>query len=274
MPSGSMVAWVRQFLASALRHRALVGELVLRDIKGSHAGHGLGSLWAYAQPLVVVVTYMLIFGVVIGSKIAVTSTFPGDYISYVIIGLTPWLVMANALGRAPGIFISNANLVKQVVFPIEVLPVASALACFLTMVPALVAMVVYKLVWGGGLTVYALLLPLVIGLHGMLVLGLMLLLSVVTPFIRDIREVVTIYSTISMYFTPAVYLPDWVPEAIRPMLYLNPFSYVIWGYQDVLFFGEIRHPFAWIVLAVMAVVAFLGGLMIFCKIRPYLGNVL
>ncbi|KQK29384.1 hypothetical protein ARD30_17505 [Bosea thiooxidans] len=256
------------------RNLALIREMVLRDIKGGHAGHGLGSLWVYAQPIVVVGTYMLIFGVVIGSRMTVTASFPGDYTSYILVGLTPWLLMSNALGRATNAFSSNANLVKQVVFPIETLPVATVMACFVIYAPTFALMVSYKFFFGAGLGWAALALPLVLGLHGLLCIGLTLLLSVTTPFLRDIREFVTIYMSVSMYFTPAIYLPDWVPAALRPLLYFNPFSYVVWVYQDTLFFGEIRHGFAWIMFAAMAIGAFLAGLTMFRRVKPYLGNVL
>ncbi len=265
---------VLDFARVISRNRGLVREMVLRDIKGGHAGHGLGSMWVYAQPIVVVATFMLIFGVVIGSRMAVTETFPGDYTSYILVGLTPWLLMSNALGRATNAFSSNSNLVKQVVFPVEVLPVATVVACFLIYVPTFALMLGYRTFLGGGLSWLALALPLVLGLHALLCIGLTLLLSVTTPFLRDIRELVTIYLSVSMYFTPAIYLPDWVPAKVRPILYFNPFSYAVWVYQDTLFFGEIRHGFAWVVFAAMSIGAFLAGLVIFRRVKPYLGNVL
>jgi lipopolysaccharide transport system permease protein len=112
------------------------------------------------------------------------------------------------------------------------------------------------------------------GMHALMCIGLTLLLSVTTPFVRDIREVVTMYMAVSMYFTPAIYLPDWVPALVRPILYLNPFSYVVWVYQDALFFGDIRHGFAWVVFAILAVGLFLAGLLVFRRVKPVLGNVL
>ncbi len=270
----SLAAVTLDFVRIIRRNLALIYEMVLRDIRGGHVGHGLGSFWIYLQPMIVVGTYMLIFGVVIGSKMAVTATFPGDYTSYIVIGLTSWLVMSNALGRATNAFSGNANLVKQVVFPIETLPVATIVACFVIYAPTFVLMLGYKLFLGGGLSWLSLALPFVLGLHALLCVGLTLLLSVTTPFLRDIREFVTIYMSVSMYFTPAIYLPDWVPILIRPVLYLNPFSYAVWVYQDTLFFGEIRHGFAWIVFTAMAVAMFLAGLIVFRRVKPYLGNVL
>lgn len=272
--STSLLAAARDFTRVIVRNRALIREMALRDIKGGHAGHGLGSVWIYIQPIVVLATYMLIFGVVIGSKLTVTAALPGDYTSYIVVGLTAWLLMANALGRSTNAFSSNANLVKQVVFPIETLPVATVLACFIIYLPAFALMLAYKLFLGGGLGWLVLILPLVLGMHALLCVGLTLLLSVTTPFVRDIREFVTIYMSVSMYFTPAIYLPDWVPPAVRPILFLNPFSYLVWVYQDTIFFGEIRHGFAWIVFAAMTVCVFFAGLIVFRRVKPYLGNVL
>ncbi|MGX5735304.1 ABC transporter permease [Bosea thiooxidans] len=270
----SLLKVTQDFTHVIIRNLALVREMAVREIKGGHAGHGLGSVWIYVQPIVVVATYMLIFGVVIGSKIAVTTTFPGDYTSYIVVGLGAWLLMSNALGRATNAFSGNANLVKQVVFPIETLPVATTLACFVIYAPTLVLILAYKLFLGGGLGWLSLALPFVLALHALLCVGLTLLLSVTTPFLRDIREFVTIYMSVSMYFTPAIYLPDWVPAVVRPILYLNPFSYVVWVYQDTLFFGEVRHGFAWIVFVAMTIGIFLAGLTVFRRVKPYLGNVL
>ena len=272
--SPSVVSMLVEFVRVIRRNLPLVREMAARDIKGGHAAHGLGAVWVFIQPIVVVATFMLIFGVVIGTKMAVTTTFPGDYTSYILVGLTPWLLMANALGRATNAFSGNANLVKQVVFPIETLPVASIVACFVIFVPSFALMLGYKTLAGGGLSWLALALPLVMGMHALMCVGLTLLLSVTTPFLRDIREFVTMYMAVSMYFTPAIYLPDWVPAMVRPILFLNPFSYVIWVYQDTLFFGEFRHPFAWAVFAVMAVGLFISGIVVFRRVKPYIGNVL
>jgi lipopolysaccharide transport system permease protein len=271
---GCIRSIVFDFVRTASGNRELIREMVGREIGQGHARHSLGAVWIYIQPMVIVGSYMVIFGTILGSRLALTKEFPGNYTSYILVGITAWLLMANALGRAPDAFSGNANLVKQVVFPIETLPVSSMLACFVIYVPTFALMIAYKLVLGGGLGWLALALPLVLGLHALMCVGLTLLLSVTTPFLSDIREFVTMYMSVSMYFTPAIYLPGWVPALLRPILYLNPFSYVVWVYQDTLFFGEIRHGFAWVVFAFMSVGTLIAGLAVFRRVKPYLGNAL
>lgn len=250
-------------------------ELVLREIRQGHARHFLGTLWIFVHPLVITLTFMLIFGIVIGARLTIREDFPGDYTSYILAGLVPWFLTAALLGRGPGIFIANANLVKQVVFPIEILPFAAVIVSFIIYIPAFCLYIAYKLAFGGGVAAETVLLaPLALTLHVILALGICLILAVLTPFLNDLRELVSVYSAVSMYFAPTIYLPDWVPGPLRPILYVNPYSYIAWVYQDAFFFGRIAHPFAWIVVAAMAVVTLFGGLILLRRIKPYLGNVL
>lgn len=270
----SVLRSLGQLIRVLIDKRDLLHEMVARDLKGAHAAHALGPIWVYLHPIIVTVTFMLVFGVVLGTRLSITASFPGDYTSYILAGLVPWFFTAYILGRAPAVFAANSNLVKQVVFPIEILPAATVIVGTIIYAPTFLLFLIYKLTLGGGLPLLALLAPVTLGLHALLALGATMALSVLTPFLKDVREIVTVYSGISMYFTPAVYLPEWVPAALRPIIYLNPFSYVVWVYQDAFFFGEIAHPFAWIVLAILAFGAFFGGLFLMDRLKPYLGNVI
>lgn len=262
------------FASSAYRIRELTLEMIRRDLGASHAGHGLGSLWMYLNPLVIIAVYLLIFGFVIGSKIALTETFPGDFPSYIAVGLMAWLPVQTALVKSTGALTGASNLVKQVVFPIEVLPISTVIGALWPFWPALILVLSYKQVFGGGLPATTLLLPLVLVLQVALCLGLGFILAGLTCFIRDIREFVGLFCLIAMYITPAVYLPEWVPAAFQPLLYMNPFSYLTWVYQDTLFFGEIRHPTAWVVLTVLAVLSLSFGYRLFVKLKPHYGDVI
>jgi len=256
-----------------LRYRELLRELVDRDLSASHARHGLGTWWVYVHPFVVVGTYLLIFGFVLGSRLSITGDFPGDFPAYIMAGLVPWLITQAALVRGPGALVGNANLVKQVVFPIEVLPVAATIASIIPYLPAFALAILYK-AHVGGLSWMLLLLPLLLALHAMLAIGFSFALSAITAFFRDMREVVTVFTSIAMYLMPLVYLPDWMPGALRPLIYANPLSYIIWVYQDVLFFGSFRHPYAWAIVLLMAPLGLGLGYRTFERLKPYYGNVL
>jgi lipopolysaccharide transport system permease protein len=255
------------------RYRELLREMVRRDLSATHARHGFGGIWVYLHPLVIVGTYLLVFGFVLGSKITVTGEFPGDYPGYILAGLVPWLMMQAAIVRGPSALISSANLVKQVVFPIEILPIASVIAATIPHLPSLGLVMIYKLLVGG-LGWIVVLLPAVFMVHFILAVGLSFALAAITPFFRDLRDIVIVFTSVVMYLMPTVYLPDWMPPVLRPIIYLNPFSYVVWVYQDVLFFGTVRHPSAWLVMLAFALLALGLGYRSFEKLKPYYGNAL
>lgn len=255
------------------RASELLKEMIRRELTAVHAGHSLGTAWVFFQPLLTVLIYLLIFGFVLGSKVAVTQSFPGDFPSYLLVGLVPWLALQAALTRTPHALVGNANLVKQVVFPIETLPFASACAALIPYIPAFGVVLLYKAVIGG-LPLTVLLMPIPLAFLVGTAIGMGFILASLTAFVRDIREFVLVLCMLAMYLTPAVYLPDWMPEPLRPLLYLNPFSYLIWTFQDVFFFGEIRHPVAWVVSAVLAILSLGVGARLFNRLKPMYGNVL
>ena len=240
----------------------------------AHQGHSLGHIWVYVHPVLIALIFLLIFGFVLGSRINLPKGFPGDYSSYILIGLIPWLMTQAALVKATGALTGNINLVKQVVFPIEVLPVAVVSSAMLPYVPAFLMMVLYSFVTSGGLPWTLALVPAVLIMHASLAVGIGFILGSLTVFVRDLRELVNVFCLAAMYVTPAVYLPEWVPSAFRPLLYLNPFSYLVWVYQDTFFFGSIVHPEAWGVLACLSFASLVGGYRLFRRLKPYYGNVL
>lgn len=258
----------------ARERRELTMELARRDMGSAHASHALGASWIYLHPVLIALVFMTVFGVVFGSKIHLPKGFPGDYSAYILIGLIPWLMIQAALSRSTGALTGNSNLVKQVVFPIEVLPLGTVISSTLPYVPAMVLAVGYSFYMAGTIPVTVVLLPLVILMHMMLSIGIGYILAALTAFMRDLREFVVVFCLIAMYITPAVYLEEWVPELLRPLLYFNPFSYLIWVYQDTLFYGQILHPEAWWTLAAMSILTLAGGWRLFAKLKPFYGNVL
>jgi lipopolysaccharide transport system permease protein len=271
---GAMFTSVRDVVLLAYQRRELLVELTQREVTAAHAGHGLGGLWVYIHPLVMIAVYLFVLGFVLGSKITQTSAFPGDYPSYIVIGLMSWLPVQAALMRSTGALTGNASLVKQVVFPIDVLPVASVTAAMWPFWPALVLCIAYKLVFGAGIGWMTLMLPVAIAMQVALCVGISFALSCLTCFMRDIREFVSVFCLLAMYVNPAVYLPEWVPSAFAPLLYVNPFSYLTWTYQDALFFDRFEHPWSWVIMFLLSVVSLTGGYRLFLRVKPYVGNVI
>ncbi len=265
---------LRTGLAALARHRGMLCTLARRELGQPHAGQVLGRFWVVGHTLFLVLVYATVFSWVFAVRMGGGSGLPGDYTTYLLSGLLPWLAFSQAMLRASSSVTSAGSLVRQVVFPLEVLPATAVL----TALPPLAAGVALLLAWSvlatGRLPAMWLALPVVAGLQVLAMLGVGYLLAGVGVFVRDTKDLVQLFTTINVYLMPVVYLPDWVPERLAWLLVVNPFSALAWCWQDVLFFGTFAHPCAWVACAVGCPLAFSVGYRIFSKLRPMFGNVL
>jgi lipopolysaccharide transport system permease protein len=262
--------------ASAIlwKNRDLCREIVRRELGSQVVGEALGAFWIIGHPMMLFCVYIFVFVFVFKTRIAESLEMPRDYTTYILSGLVPWLFVQQSLVRGANALVGQANLVKQVVFPVEVLPFAAVVTSLVTLGVGLTILIIYSLIAGGGLPWTYVLLPLVIGAHIVLMSGIAFLLAGITPFFRDVKDVIQVLTIVGVYVIPAFYLPQWVPGPIRVFLYLNPFSYVIWVYQDVLYFGELNHPFAWVVLLFSSLLSFALGYRAFRAVKLLVANVI
>lgn len=255
---------------SIWNNRRLVNELARRELTDLHAGQMGGFIWLLVHPLLMFAVYAVLFTFVF--KVRVGEQGPADYLVYLFSGLMPWLFTQDVMTRSSSVMVANAAVVKKVQFPIETLVAKTLLAAMKVQCVLLVTVVIFTIVQRQTVPYSFLLLPVVIGLHLLIVWGIALLLAAITPFLRDLTEVIRIFGMVNIYLMPVIYLPHMAPNLLKFVLVLNPFSHLIWCYQDVLYFGSIQHPWSWGVTAIMAAGLSTGGSMVFLRLRSYIAN--
>jgi lipopolysaccharide transport system permease protein len=275
------VNWLRRRVDDArtgtrlvFRYRHLIFALARREVSDRYAGQMFGILWAVGHPLLLMGVYLFVFGFVFQTRIGGTADMPLNYTVYLLAGTVPWLTIAEMLNKAPVAVTANAALVKQVVFPVEVLPIKSVLSAVPTQIVSSAVLLIYILAVYHRAPITFALLPVVLLLQLIWLTGLSLMLSAVGAYIRDLKDIVQLATLISIYLLPVFYLPSMVPPLFRPLLYLNPFTYLVWCYQDACYFGRIQHPWAWVITAVASAATFAAGWSVFRRLKPMFGNVL
>ncbi len=215
-------------LASLLvRHRQLTWEMTKREITDRYAGQMLGAIWVIGLPLLLMGLYVFIFTYVFPARVEASLQMPRSLTVYILCGLVPWLTFAEAMNKGTGVIVEHAGLVKQVVFPIEILPVKSVLASFATQLVASTVLLLYMAVEGGGYPWTLIMLPMLFFFQLMAMAGVCFALSSVGVFVRDLREVVQVFTTAGLFLAPILYQPEMV-ERIWP-----PFKVVLtWNDPD------------------------------------------
>lgn len=259
--------------SSIARHRRLLLEMARRDVSDRYAGQVLGAVWAAIHPVMTVAVFIFMFAVVFRLKVDSGLDIPGDHTLYMVSGLVPWLVTADVLGRSSTIVSNQASLVKQVVFPVEILPVKMVLASLPTFLIGFVGLALYGVVVGRASLAF-LLYPIAALPLYLFLLGIAFALSAVGVFLRDIREVVQMYTLIGMYVAPIFYFLDWVPEHIRPFIYLNPLTVFVESFHDAAYYGGIRNWIVWLIAMAAGCAAIWFGAMVFARLKPHFGSYL
>ena len=272
-PSSNIQAFL-ELIGLFKRRGRLIYELTKREISERYSGQVFGALWTIGHPLLLTLVYIFLFGFVFRARTGGTIDLPLDYTAYMLSGIIPWLAFQEVLGKASTVIIANANIVKQVIFPLEVLPVKSVLATVATELVFLFLLIIYTLITSQTLPWTYVFLPFLILFQTLGMIGMSYLFSSIGVYFRDLKDFVLVFLSIAFFILPILYLPESIPAAVRPVLYLNPLSYMIWCFQDILYFGQFAHPWAWAVFLLGSVFTFIFGFRVFRRLKTMFGNVL
>jgi lipopolysaccharide transport system permease protein len=229
-------------------HRELIAQFARRDVEGRYRGSFLGVIWSFLTPLVMLLIYTFVFGLIFQSRWPqARSSSLNEFAVILFAGLITFTIFSECVTRAPGLVVAVPNYVKKVVFPLEILPVSTLGAALFHAAVSTLILLAAHLLSGGTLHVTLLLLPLVLLPVILLSLGLGWLLASLGVFIRDIGNLTGLLVQILFFLTPIFYTVDAIPERYRNLLLLNPLGSAIGDVRRVVLWGE---PPAWGALAV------------------------
>jgi lipopolysaccharide transport system permease protein len=264
--AGSEVAPLR--VASLIaRHARLLLTITRLELAKRYAGSLLGLAWFVLQPLLLLGAYLFVYLVVFRVRFPGFSQF--DYVLYVFCGLVPYLGFMEGLTSGTLAIRQNMHLVKNVMLPVELLPVRNVLVAMAGQVIAL-AIVLALVAWNGTLGVGALLVPVHVFVQFTFVVGLALMLSAIAVIVPDVSYVLNIVLFLLMFLSPIGFRPEMVPAEYQFVLWLNPLTYMIDAYRDSIIFGTLPAWPSWSVFAGLAVVSFVVGSVFFRLFRGVL----
>lgn len=249
----------KEMFVSLGRNRTLIGTLAKREVVGRYRGSVMGILWSFFNPLFMLLIYTFVFSVVFKARWHEGPSSKAEFALLLFAGLIVFNVFAECVTKAPSLILSNANYVKKMIFPLEVLPWASlGSALFHACVSTAVWLLVYIVIYGVPHAT-ALLLPLVVLPMLLITMGLSWALASLGVFLRDVSQFIVIVTSVLMFLSPIFYPITAIPEKYRPLLLLNPLSTTIEQARDVLYWGTVPDLLGYVIyLAVAAVVAWVG----------------
>lgn len=223
---------------SLSRHFALVVQMARRDVSGRYRGSFVGLMWSFFNPLLMLMIYTFVFGVIFKSR---WNGQTGGQFGFAVIlfaGLNINSMFTECANRAPTLIVENTNFVKKVVFPLETLSwsvIGSAL--FHLLVSTVVLLLIEWLV-DGSVPWTAILFPVVVACFLPCVAGIVWLLASLGVFLRDLKQAIGVITTALMFLAPIMYPKETIPVQYRDWMYLNPLTAIVESSQNVLVWGK------------------------------------
>lgn len=221
------------------RHRHLIWLMVWRDIQGRYRGSLLGVLWTFITPLIMLGIYTFVFTVVFQARweLDVAGT-RSNFAIVLFVGLVIHGLMGEVLQRSPGVLLENANYVKRVVFPLEILPLVTCMSALfhfcISLLVVLLAMVLLGAPWHA--TVF--LLPLTVLPLLPLLLGLAWGLAAIGVYLRDVGQITGLLTTVLLFVSPVFFPVDALGRPFQVLMMFNPLTIIIEESRAVLLLGQ------------------------------------
>ena len=248
-------------LKELYQYREMIVSLVRKDLKGRYKGSVLGFLWTFINPLLQLLVYTMVFSVILKSGIP-------NYYLHLFVALVPWIYFASSLGTGSKLILDQKNMIKKIYFPREVLPVAYTISSFCNMLFSFIIVFLVIAVMRLGVNFAALpwLIP-VMAIQFLLVLGMNLITSSVTVYIRDLEHIMGVFSMAWMYLSPVVYGIQFIPDEWHKLYLMNPMAPLLISYRDILYYKQAPNPIQLRNALLISLFVFAVGCLTFQKLQ-------
>jgi len=246
-------------------YRRILFRTSFSEIKKRYAGSFLGPLWIIIYPVLFLFVYSTVYIHIFKIKFNILNS--NEYVLLMFCGLIPCLGFSEALGNCSGSITANTSLVKNTMFPIELLPVRNYLTTLFSQFVS-IAILVIAVIYLGRASKIMPVFFLILFLQILFTTGIAWILSSLNVFIRDVQYIVNIAVFLLIILSPIAYTIDMIPAKLKFYLGLNPLFYFVVSYQEIMMFGRLPEAQILIVMSIFSLVSFFGGFFVFKRLKP------
>ena len=256
------------------RNSNLIIDLIKREVVGRYRGSSMGLLWSFFNPILMLIIYTFVFSIVFKARWPGGSESKTEFALVLFSGLMVFNLFSECINRAPSLILNNANYVKKVIFPLEILPIVALGAAFFHFAISLIVwLAFFFIVFGLPKPEIFLLLAVLIPLM-FLIMGLSWGLASLGVYLRDVSQVVGVLTTVLMFMSPIFYPISALPEQYRALMHLNPLTFSVEQARDVMIWGKGINWSDWSLQLLVSLSIFWLGFAWFQKTRKGFADVL
>lgn len=269
------IGLVRTGVAEALSRRRLIQYLVRADLHKTGADTLLGNLWWVIDPLLQMLVYWLLVGVILGK-----GGVP-DYPLFIFAAILPWKWFETTVRDGTTAVTGKERLIKQIYFPKIVLPVATSLSGVVNFAFGLVPLfAMLLLLYPSHLSPWLLLIP-VVGVVQLLFSSAMGIgVAALNVFYRDIGNLSKHVLRFWFYLSPTLYGVDQVMKLSKGSklakwwFELNPWTHLLDSYRNLIYYGTAPDWLGLAAVGLVSIVLLALAILLFKRVEPAFAKVL
>jgi lipopolysaccharide transport system permease protein len=219
-------------LRTTWRNRGLIRTMVRRDILGRYRGSFAGVFWTVINPLLLMLTYFFVFGIVLRARFGSDSS-RSAFALYFLAGMLPWLAFSEAVGRSANVLVEHRNFIKKLVFAVETLPLNLVVSGLVSEFFAILLFCVFLLAARGSIPWTVVWLPVLLIPQILFTAGVSWFLAALGVFLRDLGQIIGFLLTLWFFLTPICYPETSLPAEFRPLFSKNPIYILVRGYRSI-----------------------------------------
>lgn len=218
-------------------HFALLQSTVRTEVIQKYAGSIMGLAWVILYPVILFFIYSILYLVIFRVKPSDMTT--NMYVVYIMSGLLPFLGFSEGMSTGTTSLSSKKSLLLNTVYPSEFIPLQAVLSSHMTLFVGVFLLLIASFVLLHTINWTVIIIPYLVLLQLTFTAGIVWILSILNLLIKDIQQSLSFITMLLMIISPIAYTPSMVPSALKFLLYINPFSYYVWSYQDLFVRGVI-----------------------------------
>jgi ABC-type polysaccharide/polyol phosphate export permease len=238
-------------------YRALVSELVIRDIKVRYKRSVLGIFWTMLAPLLNMVALTLVFSALLRQQIQ-------NYPVFFLTGSIFWAFFSQTTSSAALQSQDSNEIAKRIYIPRSVFVAAAVGVGLVNLALSIVPLLVILVVTGFPLHATWAFLPVSVLIAALFAAGVALLLFTLASRFADVREMYLVLVQTWFFLTPIVYHPSIVPPRFRYVLWANPMYYLIQTFRRPIYDGVLPSAGLLTASAVLSLLVLATGWVYFC----------
>lgn len=223
-----------------LRHKSLLLQMVKRNVAARYRGSMLGLVWSFVQPLMMLCVYTFVFSIVLKARWGVDAgDSKGAFAVIMFCGMAVFNIFSESISSCSTVVVWNPNLVKKVIFPLEILPLSQTISTFILGTVWFILLFLGVIFIFGKISFTMLLLPVILVPLFLFTLGISYFVASIGVYIRDTAYVVQVILQVLFFMTPIFYPIQAIPEKFRWPLQINPVTILIEESRKVFLYGTL-----------------------------------